>query len=385
MALQCPGCGRQYDVTLFEFGRTVRCHCGRTIGLGGGHQLETVHPPEKGASKMNAAVIHGPGDLRIEEVPRPTCGHDEVLLRVKRACICNACEIGIYRGTTPHILKFAGGYPHIMGHECCGEIIEVGRNAGTYKVGQRIGYWCKMNGAFAEYNAVDIHQAIAVLDDRVSDEAGAILELAGGGTMRAIDRAGIRPGEIVAVLGLGPAGLCLIQHARNVGAGAVIGIELLENRRQKALELGADQVFDPTGRSVAETAEIVLSQFGRVDVVFDAVGEDKSPDQSVTTLGILLLPKGMGGRYVMFGHPFQPRPVPLQEISFRGIALLGFSQSRERTTELIRFAARQVAEGCLNLEALVTHRLPLGSVEEGIQLVEEHPNEAIKVILEIGD
>ena len=333
---------------------------------------------------MKAVLLYGPRDLRVEDVPEPAVQPDSVKIRVLNACICNASDYEMYTGVHP-ALAYCGGFPHIMGHECCGEIIEVGPGVTEYEMGQRIAYWCQMTGAFAEYNVVYTREAIAVVSDNVPSGEGAILEIAGGGTMRALHASDLKPGENVIVLGQGPAGLCITQHAKNHGAGRVIGLDVHDFRLQVAREVGADLTLNPSRASAEEIVRKIAEEIGEVTLVFDAMGDDLSEDDWVTDVVLDILPKGKDARYIVFSHPIRKRKIRLDKVSAKGISLRGFSQSREVTRRLIRHAERQVSEGKLKIRPLITHHISLDEVEAGLLRVHEKPNETLKVVIDVAE
>jgi len=86
---------------------------------------------------MKAAWLERPHSLQITDVPDPTCAPDEVILNVKRSSICNATDVHIWEGTFPK--DVCPAYPHVLGHECSGEIVEVGKEVDGWKIGDRVG------------------------------------------------------------------------------------------------------------------------------------------------------------------------------------------------------------------------------------------------------
>jgi 2-desacetyl-2-hydroxyethyl bacteriochlorophyllide A dehydrogenase len=315
---------------------------------------------------MKAAVIHGPKNLVVQDIPKPVCEDDTIIVKTYRAAICNATDVEIAEGSFPHHMHPA--YPHVLGHESSGEIVEVGKKVNGLKAGDRIAFWCKMQGAFGEYNQLKpADLAIAKLDPCVSFDEGAILELVGG-TMRLMYCAGIRPADTVAVLGQGPAGLILVQEAKLFGAGTTIGIDLIENRLKKSQEVGTDIVINPKQPD--------KSLFGKVDVVIDAVGNSKG-----INLGLdLLRPEG---RYLIFGHATEDQKISMRDICLKDIHMSGFSCTMEKTTDLINFGQKLVAQGRLKLKPLITHHVTLDDLEKGLKLCKNSPADTLKVIADI--
>jgi threonine dehydrogenase-like Zn-dependent dehydrogenase len=329
---------------------------------------------------MRAAVIEKPYTLVVKEVPKPTCGDDQLLIKVHRAAICNMSDWEVYAGTSP-IIDYLGGYPHILGHEQSGEVVEVGKNVTGFAVGDRVTcYWDP--GAFAEYSVFSAkRRAVVKLDDRVSYDQGALLELAGGGAMRNVFGSGFRPSQTVAVLGMGPAGLFTGMVAGLCGARAWIAVDLVDFRLQKALGLGAAAAFNIRQMTRQEIVRAIQDQFGEVDLVFETIGVDLSPDQSGLDMAIDIVKPGSNVR--LFSIIEGQHRFNIGNALMKGVSLLGTKVTNEDSRNLLDLAQRWVAKGRYPIEKLITHHIPLEEVERGLQLVHEHPEEAIKVVVDI--
>lgn len=254
-------------------------------------------PSSTTPASMKAAVFREPDDLRVEQVPVPAIGAGEVLVKVEVCGICGT-DVHIYRGHFP-----APNLPLIPGHEFSGRVVEVGALVDHVQVGDHVTadinlscgrcYFCRhgqrllcpevhqigvhVAGAFAEYvkaPASAIHQ----LPDDMSPEEGAYVEPLAC-ALHGQERAGIRPGNSVAIIGAGPMGLVHARLAKLNGAALVISSEPNAIRRAKALELGADAAVDPG--AVDPVAEVRRLTDGRgADVVFEAVGSIRTYEQA---------------------------------------------------------------------------------------------------------
>jgi threonine dehydrogenase-like Zn-dependent dehydrogenase len=185
-----------------------------------------------------------------------------------------------------------------------------------------------------------------------------------------IERAGVRPGDTVVVIGAGMIGLILLQLAQLQGAGRVIVSELNAKKRDAAHRLGAEQVVDPGDDDLEAVIEDATQGSG-ADVVIECVGSQGTAQQAVDLAG-------EGGRVLIFGVAPQearvvvsPYQVYRNEITITGSFTNPFSQQR---------ALALLASGRLNVDDLISHRLPLESVTRGIELVESR--EAMKVLIE---
>ena len=330
---------------------------------------------------MRAAVIEEPYKLVVKEVEEPTCGEDEILVKIHRAAICNQSDWEVYAGCAS-IIDYVGGYPHILGHEQSGEVVETGRNISGFAPGDRLTWYVKATGAFAEYTTLDPNKiAIVKLDERVSYDEGAVLELAGGGAMRNVYGSGMRPTDTAAVIGVGPAGLFTGMAAKLLGAKHWIALDLVDFRLQKALDLGASAAFNVLEMSREEIGRAIHERLGAVDVVLETMGEDRTPNQSGLDLGVALVKPG--GNVRLFTIAPTRHPLSIGDTLMKGVNLIGRKVTIDKTQDLLELAQRWVAEGRYPIDKVITHHIPLEDVEEGLRFVHEHPEEAIKVVVEI--
>jgi 2-desacetyl-2-hydroxyethyl bacteriochlorophyllide A dehydrogenase len=329
---------------------------------------------------MRAAVIEKPFQVVVKDVPMPVCGDDQVLIKVRKAAICNNSDWEVYAGTSP-VIDYMGGYPHIMGHEQSGHIVEVGKNVTAYAVGDRVTcYWDP--AGFAEYSVFNTkRRAVVKMDDRVSYEQGALLELAGGGAMRNVFGSGLRPSQLVVVMGVGPAGLFTGMVASLCGARAWIAIDLVDFRLQKAQELGAGAAFNIRQMSQQEIIRSIHEQFGEVDLVFETIGLDQAPNHGGLDMAIAIVKPH--GNVRLFSMTQEQHRFMISNALNKGVSLLGTKISNEDSYHLLNLAQRWVAEGRYPIEKLITHHIPLEDVEKGLRLVHDHPEQAIKVIIDV--
>lgn len=244
---------------------------------------------------MKAAAVLEPGRVAIVELPRPEPGPYEVLVRSELAYICNATDRKIVEGHFPGMGP--ENYPLILGHETVGIVVESGSRVRSFGKGDRVlgglnlspsGYrsgW----GADAEYVLACDHEAMAA--DGVADEAHGWLDVykimkkvpadippeAAGllATWREV-YAGfadfrLKPGDDILIFGAGPVGLSFCRFAKLLGLGWVGVVDTLEYKRGKALEMGADAVFEPGDPALEGLAK---TRGRALDAVVDAVGSE---------------------------------------------------------------------------------------------------------------
>jgi (R,R)-butanediol dehydrogenase / meso-butanediol dehydrogenase / diacetyl reductase len=334
---------------------------------------------------MQAAVFMGNGQLELQSRPIPSIQkRDDVLLRVKAASIC---------GSDIQILNVPPGHPAtvgaILGHEYVGEVLEVGADVHHVQPGDhvipspdlRCGYcfYCQrglthmcenrttlgiyLDGGFAPYNVAPARALFKVSKSVPVDIAaiGEPLMCALSG----ITQLGIRPGDAVVVLGAGPLGLLFALLARMSGAGKVIVSEPAEGRRKRAAALGVD-VVNPKEENLKDA---VLSATPRgADIVIDAVG---------ALFGQAIEVSRRAAKILLFGVNTRAETT-LRQFDLIDHQLTVFS-SYIFPNEMFPTMISVLESGVLPLEQLITHRLPLDQIHEGIRL--SRSGEAVKVII----
>ena len=256
-------------------------------------------------AQMNAAMFYAPKDVRFEriEVPSPKAG--ELLVKVGAALTCGT-DIKTYERGHPTIIKTV---PSTFGHEFSGTVMGVGAGAGQFKEGDRVCtcnavpcgqcYYCKighrnlcedlliLNGAYAEYIVIPermVRTNVYTLPDHITFQEAAITEPLGT-AIHAIRRAGIRPGDSVAVLGSGPLGLMLARLAHLQGARVILSGEITAERKRVAEEFGIHDFINILEVTEAkDRIELVrgLSDGGRgVEVAIEAAGFPAAWEEAV--------------------------------------------------------------------------------------------------------
>ena len=233
---------------------------------------------------MKAAVFPGVGKpLSVEDLPDPTPGSEEVVLRVERCGIC-ATDLHL----TAHAMDiFPPGV--VIGHESTGEIVAVGTQVEGLKVGDFViphpargcglcaecltgfPFWCKdfrpNMGGFAEY-MVSSSASCVIMPSKMPFEDAALVEPVSVG-LRAIELAEMTVGQRVLVLGAGPIGLACIFWARRLGAGHIAVAATSRRREAMAFALGASS-FHVMDDGFSESVENTLA--GAPDLIVECVG-----------------------------------------------------------------------------------------------------------------
>jgi L-iditol 2-dehydrogenase len=293
---------------------------------------------------VRALLYHGPGDLRLDEVPRPEPGPGDVLVQVEVA-LTDGTDAKAFRRGHPLLL---GELPSPFGHEFCGVDVATGRRvvaANSAPCGEcapcRRGEetLCEnlkpfLNGAYAEYLLVPERIAarnLLPVPPRLAPEVAAMTEPLAC-CLRGVERAELEPGRTVAVLGPGPIGLMLCAAAKDAGAH-VVAVGGRAERRELAREFGAEP---GDGRGA--------------DVVIEAVGTAEAWRDALE----LVRP---GGTVVYFGG--REVAVDTFRLHYEELTLRG---AFHHTPRHVRAALAFLASGAHPWERLVTHRVGLEGV-----------------------
>jgi (R,R)-butanediol dehydrogenase / meso-butanediol dehydrogenase / diacetyl reductase len=350
---------------------------------------------------MNAAVYYGQRDLRFETVPDPEPGPRDLIIQVGACGICGTDLEEFTAGPIfipehePHPLT-GRKLPLVMGHEFAGEVVEIGSAVTEFKVGDRIGpdilvtcgecYWCKRHlvslcekqgalglhgdGGLAEFCKVPVEMCVP-LPNGMPMEHAAIAEPVAV-AVRAIRKGRVTVGEKVAIFGGGTIGLLCLQMARIAGASEVYVIEPLASRRELAMQLGATGAVDP--REVGVTEWLLDKTKIGPDVVIEASGAVAAGPAAVSAAR-------RAGRVVIVGVPVGPVEFNFLSIVESEVEVIG-SISHVYDEDYTN-AIWLLGEGRIEVDALITHRIPLSNVvEDGFNWLLNHQAETLKIIVD---
>lgn len=349
---------------------------------------------------MRAAVFVAAGRIELRDVPRPTAGPGEAVIRVTLTTIC---------GTDVHILK--GEYPVrsglVVGHEPVGVITELGAGVTGYSIGDRVlvgaitpcgqcsaclsghlsqcghgggyealGGWRfgnTIDGAQAEYLRVPNAQAnLAHIPDELTDEQVVLLADIASTGISGAESGRVRPGDSVVVFAQGPIGLCAAAGARLMGASLVIGIEGDDARIAMAKRLGTDVVLDY--RFVDVVSEVKKLTGGGADVAIEALGTQETFESCLRCLrpgGVL---SSLGVYSGKLAIPYEAFGAGIADYTIVTTLCPGGKERMRRLMELVR-------HGRLDLTPLLTHRFPLERIVEAYDLFANRRDGVFKVAI----
>jgi len=345
--------------------------------------------------KIKAAVCHEFGtDLVIEQVMLAAPKSGQVMVKLEACAICHS-DISYMDGA------WGGHLPAVYGHEAAGVISAVGHGVKQYAVGDSVivtlikscgtcptcasghqvnceeGYnrvksspialadgtlaeHGLQTGAFAEMAVVDQSQVMKIPDDIPKDVASLLACGVITGLGAVVNTAGVRAGQTVVVIGAGGVGLNAIQGAALVGASKIIALDLEQEKLDGALEFGATDAINASGKNVARQVRKLTGGRG-ADFVFVTVGAISVFE----TAPRLLAPRG---EMIMVGMPpsgarasYEPVIMSALSQSIRG-SLMGDTVLQRDIPWLIE----QYRAGRLMLDELITNRYPLEQINEAI-------------------
>lgn len=326
---------------------------------------------------MKAAVFYEKRSIVVEEHECRRPNADEVMIRVKAAGVCGT-DMHIYAGAEGASKCFP---PVVLGHEFAGVVTEVGENVTRVKVGDHVTvdpsimcgnclecqkgtpHFCEKysatgvtyDGGFAEYCTVSEKQVYQLKED-VSFEEAAMCEPVGC-CVHGIDRANIKAGDVVLIIGGGTIGLIMLQLAKLSGAATVIVSEPIEVKRKKAIELDADYAVNPLEENMFDIMK--RNQIYKINVVIECVGRENTMKDAIKYAG-------RGANIVFFGVsepnceiPIKPYEIFQKELNITASYVNPFTHGR---------AVDLINSHRLRLKELVSDRIPLDEIEKAFKI-----------------
>lgn len=325
---------------------------------------------------MKAAVFYGPNQpLKIEEVPTPQIGDGEVLIKVAACGLCHT-DISYIDHGVPTFKK----PPLILGHEISGTVAEVAADVTNFKVGDKVLLpavtscgvcsYCRsgrenicasmkmfgndVDGGFAEYVKASAKD-IFILPDEIPLIEGAIIADAITTPFHAVkNRAQVKAGDYVVVVGCGGVGLNMVQVANAVG-GSVIAIDLANSKLEMAKKLGAVATINPN--EVPDVAKAVRKiTGGGADIATECIGNPKTMEMAFKTLR-------NGGRFVVVGYTEKSMELNVSRVMYREMEIVGSLGCRPVDYPKVIELART---GKIQVVPMVSKKFSLDEINEGL-------------------
>jgi L-iditol 2-dehydrogenase len=348
---------------------------------------------------MCAAVYHGKDDVRLEEVPVPSIGRGELLIKVHTCGICGTDLKKISSGSH--------SAPRIFGHETAGVVVQTGEAVGGYEVGDRVSvfhhvpcgecFYCRhkvfaqcpvykhvgctagfepSGGGFSEYvrvmDWVVARGGVVKLPDEVSFEQASFIEPINT-CMKGIQTLRLDAGETVLVMGQGPIGIMLGVLAHRAGA-KVFTSDLFPQRLTIAAGFGLERSIDASRSDSVQTVRQWTEGRGADAVILAVAG--------TSLIRAAMEAARPGGRILLFAQTVRgeavidPAAICVDEKTLLG----SYSASVDLQQEAVSFVCRREAD----LQRLITHRFPLAHAVEALNLAAHPRPESMKVVIQPG-
>ena len=347
---------------------------------------------------MKAYILHGPNDIRYEEVcvPEPAAG--EVLIEVKAAGVCGSDIPRIYQ-TGAH------KHPLIPGHEFAGVVTALGEGVEENWLGKRVGVFplipcgkcgpcqnkqyemcrcydyigSRRDGAYAEYVTAPAMNLIE-LPDQVSFEVAAMLEPMAV-AVHAMRRVAVSTDETVVICGVGTIGTLLLMFLLDAGMKNILVVGNKKSQKQNVIKLGLNEAYycDSKAQDVSEW--IMSRTDGKgADVFFECVGRNETVKQAVD----LTAP---AGQICLVGNPHSDMLLDKQiywKILRNQIRLTGTwnsSFTREECDDW-HYVLKRLVAGTVKPEELISHRFSISDIEKGFHIMRDKTEDYVKIMME---
>ena len=343
---------------------------------------------------IKAVVYHAPQDIRVEMIPMPGCGADEVRVKVDACAVCGS-DLKAYKSGNPRIRP-----PMVVGHEFTGLVETVGADVRGFSAGDRIVMatsvscgqclYCRRGwrnlcsdlramgfaypGGMAEYVTLParaLQQGHVVKVPAGVRPAGAALAEPVSCCVNASENCGIGKGDVVAVLGAGPMGILNACVAREFGAARIILSELNPARLRQAGAFGFDRLVNPAEQDLARIIKDETGGYG-ADVVIVAAPAAQPQEQAIG----LVRKRGTVCLFASLPAGKSMLTLDSRTVHYGELRIIGISDS---TPTQVERAVGLIARGALPLDRIVTHVLALDDILRAYALMES--GESLRVVL----
>jgi L-iditol 2-dehydrogenase len=334
---------------------------------------------------MKVAVWYGGKNIKIEDALKPKIKDNEVLVKVKAVSICGS-DLHAYLGVSKRRVP-----PLVMGHEFSGVVVEIGGTAGGIKSGERVVVEpiiscgkCKAclngknnicgnmhliglhrSGAFAEYVPVPVDKCHKLSDNVSFEEASLAEPLA-----VAVHACNITPFEKndkISIIGCGTIGLMTLQVLKFQEVESIFVVDTIDYKLELAKKLGANKIINANKQ---DPVKRILSE-GGVDVVFEAVGRQKTVQQALSIVN-------NGGKVTVIGMLESKMEIDMLDVTVKEIQIRG---SYGYTTDDFKQAVELISTRKVKVKPFISHILPLSDITKGFEILSNEKENAIKVLL----
>lgn len=335
--------------------------------------------------KLKVAVYYNNNDIRIEERPVPSISEEEILVKMKASGICGTDVMQWYR------IKKA---PCVLGHEMAGEVVEIGSRVKGFKKGDRVFvthhvpcyecYYCKQEkytaceflhagnyepGGFSEFIRVpkeNVKYGTFLLPEKMTFEEATMIEPLGC-VIAGQNEIDLKEGQTVLIIGAGVTGILHIQVSK-IKKTKIVAIDIRDYKLDKALEFGADYVFDAMKYSPDQLKKINSNRLA--DTVILCSSSTKAVENALYSVD-------KKGKILFFAVPETDITIPSLRFWRHEITLI-FSYGASPSD--IQRAIELIGNDSVNVKDIVTHKVSLSNIQQGFNIASE-AKESLKVVV----
>jgi len=345
-------------------------------------------------AKMKAVVYHGPGDIRIEQIPIPDNNKNELLIKIDACAVCGT-DLKAYRSGNPRIKA-----PLVMGHEFTGLIVQCGSDVEGFEISNRVVmatsiscgecFYCRKGwknlckniapmgfsyaGGMAEYTVIPEKAIknghVIKVPGNVSAEHATLAEPLSC-AINAASNANIQQDDTVVVLGAGPMGLMNVAVAKALGAGKIILSEISTERLKQAGDFEIDVLINPEHDDLIDVVSNATDGYGAAIAIVAAPAA--YPQEMAVEL---VRKKGTVCLFASLPAGKEMLSINSRTVHYGEIVIVGSSDS---TPENVEKAVDMISTGSLDAEKLVTHTLKFEEIFTAFDLMEK--GESLRVVL----
>ena len=338
-----------------------------------------------------AAYMTAPQQMEIRDCPMPVPAPGELLIRIEYCGVCGS-DVGYFRDG--RIGKRVVPTPFILGHECTGEVVQVGPETRGFSIGDRVvlepGLGCgtcrhctsgrynlcpdmkflatpPYDGAFRKYMAYPARGCFKLPLD-ISMRDGAMIEPLAVG-LHAAHRGGVDHSKTVLIIGMGCIGLMTLMACRSMNAQRIIVSDVFDNRLAKAMELGADDAVNGTQEDLYQRVMELTGGEG-CGVVFETAGRPETASQTISLVS-------RGGVIVQVGTIASPVPYQLNELGHKEADI----RSVFRYCNIFPLAIELIRKGDIPLAKLEPSEFSFERISDAFDTALHHGRDVIKCIV----
>lgn len=342
-----------------------------------------------------AVFMHGTNEMIWKEIDMPVIGDKDVLIKVDVVGICGS-DVHYYQHGK--IGDFIVNGDFILGHECAGEIVQVGKDVKNLAIGDRVALepgktcgkceFCKSgrynlcpdveffatppyHGVFANYVAHPEDMCFK-LPENVSNLEGALVEPLAVG-LHATSRGNVKLGDTVVIFGSGCIGLVTLLSAKARGAAQIIVVDILKNRLETAKKLGATHTVNAKEENALQRISEITDGKG-AHVVIETAGSEITVKQTVEAVKT-------GGTIVLVGM------TPKDSVEFNFMKLMskeGEIKTIFRYRNLYPVAINAIASGAIDVKGIVSHTFDFKDTKAAFDFVSTNAQDVVKAVIKIN-